>query len=492
MRAHRSLRPHTRLFLPTLPAQRCLLSSSQPGRRRRLLTLAIETSCDDTCVAILEKEAGAGGAAHLRFNKKITSDNRQFRGVHPVMAVASHTRHLTSMVREAMRSLPEVPETQSAKSEDGNNADLSREDEVLWIDGQAHRKPDFVTVTRGPGMLSNLSTGLNTAKALAVAWGVPLLGVNHMQAHALTPRLVSALEAGNNGKVGEEAQGEHTPTDEGETPERTPTFPFLSLLVSGGHSLLVHSRSLNDHAILASAHNIAIGDMLDKCARAIVPSSEVAVGENFMYGPLLERFAFPAGADYNYTPPPTHADEVKIYDSGLGWVLTPPLSGTTEMTYDFSGLNGQALKVLLERPDMDVAERRLLAQNAMRLAFEHLASRLLLALSKSTLGNEGELLRNIRTVVVAGGVASNRYLMHILRAILDTRGYGHIELVCPPLPLCTDNAAMIAWTGMEMYEAGWRSELDILAIRKWPLDPNIDGGILGAPGWRKVEDEQTL
>ncbi|XXG98337.1 hypothetical protein Hte_004660 [Hypoxylon texense] len=422
------------------------------------------------------------------------------------------------MVREAMRSLPEVGhalavEGKSRQDEFDNAKSVDRNKEcVLWVDGQGRQKPDFVTVTRGPGMTSNLSTGLNTSKGLAVAWNVPLLGVNHMQAHALTPRLVSALEAGNRERKqsqqqGHDEQGAVSQTaleGRGEESE-TPAFPFLSLLVSGGHSLLVLSRSLNDHAILAEAHNIAIGDMLDKCARAIVPPSEIAAGADVMYGPMLERFAFPDadrgtsspnckyGYDYGYVPPPTRADEIRVYDSGRGWHLTPPLSGTTEMAYEFAGLNGQILKILLERPDMAVPERRLLARHAMRLAFEHLASRLLLALSKDTGGeDEGNRLRDIRTVVVAGGVASNRYLMHILRSVLDARGYGHIELVCPPLPLCTDNAAMIAWTGMEMYEAGWRSELDILAIRKWPLDPNAEGGgILGAPGWKKVTDEES-
>ncbi|KAI1134377.1 glycoprotease family-domain-containing protein [Hypoxylon sp. FL0543] len=500
-RAHYSphLRLRPRLFLPKPPAQRCLLfSTSQPSRRRRLLTLAVETSCDDTCVAILEKDAGPGGAARLFSNQKITSDNREFRGVHPIGAVASHTAHLAAMVREAMRALPKASETRTTQTiNNDRGGDTGAEEELLWIDGQARRKPDFVTVTRGPGMLSNLATGLNTAKGLAVAWGVPLLGVNHMQAHALTPRLVSALEAGRRQTERREAQGEQTSTGEAQesafttreaSPEPTPTFPFLSLLVSGGHSLLVLSRSLSDHAILAAAQNIAVGNMLDKCAREIVPPSEVAAGENVMYGPLLERFAFPAGtADYDYAPPPTRADEIKIYDSGFGWSLTPPLSGTTEMAYGFDGINGQVLKVLLERPAMDVQERRLLARNAMRLAFEHLASRLLFALSKKTGGADAELLKDIRTVVVAGGVASNRYLMHILRAMLDARGHGHVELVSPPLPLCTDNAAMIAWTGMEMYEAGWRSELDILALKKWPLDPNVDGGILGASGWKKAD-----
>lgn len=169
------------------------------------------------------------------------------------------------------------------------------------------------------------------------------------------------------------------------------------------------------------------------------------------------------------------------------------------MSFEFAGLNGQVIKVMLENPDMELAERRLIAQHTMRLAFEHLASRLLLALSKSGVAYEGKgkgedstLLRDVRTLVVAGGVASNRYLMHILRGILDVRGYSHIELVCPPLPLCTDNGAMIAWTGMEMYEAGWRSELDVLAIKKWPLDPNSeDGGILGVPGWKNVEETKS-
>ncbi|KAI1379441.1 glycoprotease family-domain-containing protein [Hypoxylon crocopeplum] len=484
---HRSA-PSSSLSLPLQQQQQCLLStSSRPQRRQHLLTLAIETSCDDTCVAVLEKDAGAGGAARLRFNKKITSDNRQFRGVHPMTAVASHTKHLAAMVREAMRALPEAPEIQTVEigeaSDEGGG--VSGKD-VIWVDGRAHRKPDFITVTRGPGMVSNLSTGLNTAKGLAVAWDVPLLGVNHMQAHALTPRLVTSLRSGDD----QQRQQNVIVTGEGNS-KPAPTFPFLSLLVSGGHSLLVLSRSLNDHAILAEAQNIAIGDMLDKCAREIVPPSEVAAGDNVMYGPLLERFAFPDspnGINYDYDPPSTRADEIKIYDSGYGWTLTPPLFGTTKMAYEFAGLNGQVLKILLEHSDMAVPERRLLARHAMRLAFEHLASRLLLALSKNS--GENGLLRDIRTVVVAGGVASNRYLMHILRAVLDVRGYGHIELVCPPLHLCTDNAAMIAWTGMEMYEAGWRSELDILAIRKWPLDPDSEGGgILGAPGWTKVEGE---
>ncbi|KAI2471027.1 glycoprotease family-domain-containing protein [Annulohypoxylon bovei var. microspora] len=490
-RAH-YLRSQSRLLLPTSYLQRCQRFSFQSKKRRRLLTLAIESSCDDTCVAVLEKDAGATGAAHLLFNKKTTSANRSFQGVHPLVAVVSHTQHLPGLVREALRTLPDASErwdATSGRSKEGRN--INGEEGVLWVDGKPRRKPDFVTVTRGPGMLSSLSVGLNLAKGLALSWDVPLLGVNHMQAHALTPRLVSALEAGKRERAPE---GE----EEGKGLEPTPTFPFLSLLVSGGHSLLVLSRSLNDHAILAQAQNIAVGDMIDKCARAIVPPSmATADGETIVYGALLERFAFPspgsqaadASIDYNYTPPAKRVDEIQIFDSGHGWSLTPPLAGNRVMAYEFGGFNGHVLKILLEHPDMDVVQRRVLARETMRLAFEHLASRLLFALDKSEGRGGDKSLRGVRTVVVAGGVASNRYLMHILRSILDVRGYGHIALVSPPLSLCTDNAAMIAWAGMEMYEAGWRTELDILPIRKWPLDPNADGGILGVEGWKNVEGE---
>lgn len=453
-----------------------------PGASRRtLLTLAIESSCDDTCVAILDKRPTTG-AARLLFNRKITSDNRDFRGVHPLNAVVSHTAALAPLLRDALASLPEVLARASGHggSERGERGPEDARHR-LWAAGALRRKPDFVTVTRGPGMTSNLATGLNTAKGLAAAWDVPLVGVNHMQAHALTPRLVSAL-----------AKDAATPAQASEaasTDAHEPAFPFLSLLVSGGHTLLVLSRSLYDHEILAQAMNIAIGDMIDKCARNIIPASELAGMDNVMYGPLFERFAFPSAAkpeDYDYTPPARRADEIKIFDSGLGWTLTPLLASTSAMAYDFAGFHSQVLRVVEARPDMGIEERRFLAQHTMRLAFEHLASRLLLALKSNP-----EAMEGVRTVVVAGGVASNQYLVHILRSMLAVRGYEYLTINSPPPALCTDNAAMIAWAGMEMYEAGYSSNMGILPLRKWPVDPRAEGGgIMGADGWVQNTDDR--
>ncbi|KAI1330978.1 glycoprotease family-domain-containing protein [Xylariaceae sp. FL0255] len=490
--------------------------------RRQLLTLAIESSCDDTCVAILEKSAS--GSAVLHFNEKVSLDIRPYGGVYPQAAVVLHTSELGPLLRKALRALPDVSKT------DNDNA------KVVWVDGRPRVKPDFVTVTRGPGMSSNLATGLNTAKGLSVAWDVPLVGVNHMQAHALTPRLVHALELGrtevNTEKAHENDEQDIEATIEMIPAKPFPDFPFLSLLVSGGHSMLVHSNSLIAHSILASTPNVAIGDMLDKCARSILPPS-ILSAENKAYGPLLEDFAFPGtsgaaldeiGHNYEYQPPPRRPP--KVFDSGFGWTLNVPLGETvkTMNVYEFAGLNGQVQKVLSERPQMGLDERRVLARETMRIAFEHLASRVLYALRTGLIEEkamknlsarkDGERVTEtgtevaeqkqdagavnveveatpaqpIKTVVLSGGVASNNFLRHIMRSMLDNAGFKDVKLIAPPVSLCTDNAAMIAWTGMEMYEQGWHTDLNVLVMRPWPVDPDTSGGgILGAPGWRRRE-----
>ena len=437
-----------------------LLRQATWTQRRTLLTLAIETSCDDTSVAVLEKH---NHKSKLHFHSKITSDNRAYQGVHPLIALDSHQKNLATLVNTALESLPIQP---SAIAHLGN---------TLLIDhgrgAQLRKKPDFVTVTRGPGMRANLNTGLDTAKGLAVAWQVPLLGVNHMQAHALTPRLVSSLEA----------------DDDSRGPE--PDFPFVSLLVSGGHTMLVHSRGLYDHQILAKTSDIAIGNVIDKCARDILPASALGTNGAVTYGHLLEDFAFPGGSqDYGYIAPATRGEEIKVKDTGYGWSFTPPLSQTRVgakdnlMEFSYSGIGSTVKQIMMSKPEMSDIERRILAQETMRVAFEHLASRLLIALQRQE-------MKTVDTVVVSGGVASNQYLKHVLRANLDRRGFENMRLTFPPPNLCTDNAAMIAWTGTEMWENGWRSDLEISSLKEWAIDSaDQDGGVLGADGWMSMQN----
>ncbi|KAL1843030.1 hypothetical protein VTJ49DRAFT_3344 [Mycothermus thermophilus] len=453
-------------------------SSSSRRAHRSLLTLAIETSCDDTCVAILEKH---GPAARLLHDDKATSDSRKFRGIEPTVAVTGHTSKLAGLVDKALRMLPKVESNGSAG------------EGVLFLGSDGlRRKPDFISVTGGPGMTSALAVGLNTAKGLAVAWQVPLVIVHHMKAHALTPRLVHATGLPWPGESNQQQQQEKRKKEAA----AHPAFPFLTLLVSGGHTQLVLSRSVTSHTMLAEAKNVAIGDMLDKCARAILPDDMLDQANSVMYAAELEPFAFPELQQqqqqqqgqanknpYNYTPPRTRQDEIRPYSSPThGWYLTPSLANRRDMAFDFSGLGGQVQAIARrsdsppDTPPPDLTERRELAHHAMRLAFEHLASRVLLALDAM----RAEKKRVPKTLVVSGGVAANGFLMHVLESMLKVRGYGNVEIVRPPAELCTDNAAMIAWAGMEMFESGELGEaggeaLEWLPRAKWPMEEEKSG-----------------
>ncbi|KAI9752714.1 MAG: 60S ribosomal protein L12 [Chaenotheca gracillima] len=433
---------------------RCYLS--QLGRKAR--------NGDDTSVAILEKNDAtkcppAGPKATLHHHVKVTSHDRRYGGIHPLVALDSHQMNLGRLVQEALQHLPRKSASSSS----------------------ALGKPDFISVTRGPGMRANLNAGLDTAKGLSISWDIPLVGVNHMQAHALTPRLVSSLESPANSSGATE-----------------PAFPFLSLLVSGGHTMLIHSKALTNHTLLAETVDIAIGDMIDKAARNILPPAILNQADHGMYGQLLEQFAFPdERAELEYRPPATRADEVTRKQSSWGWSFVLPLVETTSaegMQFSFSGLETTVNRIVKKRPVGAVAledeERRALAREAFRTAFEHLASRVVLGLKHLRAQDPAASLK-ISTLVVSGGVASNKFLRTVLRRFMDVRGYEHIRLLFPPPSLCVDNAAMIAWAGMEMYEAGWRSDLSCQSLRKWSLDPqSADGGILGVPSWLRRTDRE--
>jgi N6-L-threonylcarbamoyladenine synthase len=444
---------------------KCSLLSGCVARTRRvhtawrpgLSTLAIETSCDDTSVALLELQADNTSGAndqklrtHVVYHERITANNTAYNGIHPLIALHSHQTSLGGLVADAL-----------AKH---NGA-----------------KPTFVSATRGPGMRSNLTVGLSLAKGLALAWGVPLIGVHHMQAHALTPRLCSTLE-----NLPDLYQGPWEPAT------LQPSFPYLSVLASGGHTMLIKSTGLTDHQILATTNDIAIGDCIDKAARAILPADVMKPP----YGKALEDFAFPNGpADYNYTAPATRGEELTRRPTKWDWSLGVPLAERgRRMAFSFSGLLTSIERLMRQKAQTETLqpisteERRDLARETLRVSFEHLASRILLYL-EDTVGRNAEksgldTSEIIDTVVVSGGVASNRYLRHLLRSMLDARGYSHIKVAFPPPSLCTDNALMIAWAGMEMYTSGYQSTFDITPIRKWSMDQRAeDGGILGAEGW---------
>ena len=410
-----------------------------------------------------------------------------------MVALHSHQVNLGNLVQEALQRLPPFVPNHHDIANPSKAISVYEPSEQRWA---LKQKPDFVSVTRGPGMRSSLSTGVDTAKGLSIAWQVPLVGVHHMQAHSLTPRLVSALERDTQAISAD---------DDSTKPGHEPTFPYLSLLISGGHTLVVHTTSLTSHSILATTTDIAVGDCLDKCARDILPYTIVTTSADAMYARLLEHFVFPSNApEYAYTPPRCRTEELTRKPSQWGWALTPPLAETgslwsksKRMQFSFTSTDSTVKRIVegrIKEGGMTQDERRALGREVMEVAFEHLASRVVMALKalqqEEEGGEEPEPHNRVRTLVISGGVASNRFLRHILRSYLDCRGFAHIELLFPPIELCTDNAAMIGWAAMEMYEAGWESELAIQAVRKWSLDPDdaedaSAGGILGLGGWKK-------
>jgi N6-L-threonylcarbamoyladenine synthase len=413
------------------------------------MTLAIETSCDDTSCAVLEKDNPESGTiAQLHFHKKITSNNSKFRGVHPLVSLQSHQENLANLVSEAISNLPSIQPSEPPK--DGLQPNGRREGAAFL---ETRRLPDFISVTRGPGMRSNLFTGLDTAKGLAVAWQVygasyplehnsntlpqkPLVGVHHMQAHALTSRLVSALEIPSTSSV-------------------EPWYPFLSVLASGGHTLLIHSASVAEHHVLGTTSDIAIGECLDKVARLLLPTHLLKTTKSTMYGALLESFVFPGtplqtcqdslsaaagcsargymeafGHCYDwYELPANYEEALQRNVTKWGWAINQPLTkanGGTKIKnveLSFSGLLTAVERIIrygmgpitkklskVERAPEDISleERIDIARETMRAAFEHVAYRVVLAMDAVS-----DTSRPLPAVVMAGGVAANSFLRHM-------------------------------------------------------------------------------
>jgi N6-L-threonylcarbamoyladenine synthase len=330
-----------------------------------------------------------------------------------------------------------------------------------------------------------------------------------MQAHALTPRLVAALDSYD--AIEDRTLLDKAPLVNGTT-TLNPTFPILSVLASGGHTMLINSSSLTGHTILGSTDDIAVGECLDKVARVVLPREELQTAKSTMYGALLETFAFPpdthdptprgktsglTASTYLsehghlhawYTPPSNNEVAIARSKTEWGWSITQPLSRTgggnrlKTMDMSFSGLmtaverivryptdpaTGKQSKQARSADAITLDERKAMALGVMRAAFEHIASRVVLALQNTTTPSSPT---QPPAVVMAGGVASNAFLRHVLASTLCLHGFPDVALHFPPPKYCTDNAAMIGWTGLEMFEAGHVDELSIRAIRKWPLD----------------------
>ena len=346
-----------------------------------MIVLGIETSCDETACAVVADAADPGRRIRANLVLSQVAEHAPYGGVVPEIAARAHIDHLDRLIETAM-------------AEAGLRfADL-----------------DGVAATAGPGLIGGLMVGLTTAKAIALAAAKPLLAVNHLEGHALSARLT----------------------------EDAP-FPYLLLLVSGGHCQFVAIEEVGRYVRLGTTIDDAVGEAFDKIAKLL--------GLSYPGGPAIEAIA--AAGD----------------PARFG--LPRPMLGRPGCDFSFSGLKTAVRQALagLGRPPtaQDTAD---MAASFQAAVIDVLADRTRHALIwfADRHGAEGRL-------VVAGGVAANRALRGRLQAVAAQSGFG---LSLPPPALCTDNGAMIAWAGIERLKRGLVDGLDAPARARWPLDPDAE------------------
>jgi len=352
-----------------------------------ITVLGIETSCDETAAAVVRLENGRAEVLAERVASQ-TEEHALYGGVVPEIAARAHVERLDSLVRMAM-------------DESG----------VGW-DGLTG-----IAATAGPGLIGGVMAGLSTAKAIALARGLPLIAVNHLEGHALSPRLAEEVH-----------------------------FPYLLLLVSGGHCQFVFVEGVGQYRRLGSTIDDAAGEAFDKTAKML--------GLKGQGGPAVEREALKGNA--------------KAVD------LPRPLLDRPGLDMSFSGLKTAVRRAIEEQP---LDETRI----ANICASFQLAVADILAIKSARALREVKDLSDRRTFVVAGGVAANKALRARLEA--EARHLG-FQFAAPPLRWCTDNGAMIALAGAEHLRLGHVSPLDFAARPRWPLDgdsaPAYGGGKKGA------------
>ena len=349
-----------------------------------LTFLGLESSCDDTAAAVVRYLPGHLGQILSSVVDGQTALHAPFGGVVPEIAARAHAERLDHCVERALL-----------------DAGLTLAD----IDG--------IAVTAGPGLIGGVLSGVMCAKGIAAARGLPLVGVNHLAGHALTPRLTDGV-----------------------------SFPYLMLLVSGGHCQFLLARGVDDFTRLGGTIDDAPGEAFDKMAKLLglpQPGGPMVEAEAAHGNP--KRFAFPR-----------------------------PLLDRPGCDLSFSGLKTAVLRardaLISAQGGITVQDRRDLCAGFQAAVADVLAEK-----SKRALAQ----LPPVTAVAVAGGVAANKAIRVKLETVCASAG---VQFLAPPLALCTDNAAMIAWAGIERFRNGARDGMDLAARPRWPLD-TISPAMLG-------------
>ena len=340
-----------------------------------MVVLGIESSCDETAAAIVADDRRI--LADTIFAQ--IAEHTPFGGVVPEIAARAHLDHLDDTIAAAMQQA------------NMTFADL-----------------DAVAVTGGPGLIGGVIVGVMMAKSIALAHGKPFIAVNHLEGHALTARLTDAV-----------------------------AFPYLLLLVSGGHCQLLIVEGVGRYRRLGATIDDAAGEAFDKAAKLM--------GLGFPGGPAVAKAAAEATAPFRDLP--------------------RPMKGRPDCNFSFSGLKTalrQRVDALRADNAFDDATRANLAAGFQAAVVDCLIDRTSRALETAKAEHP-----DLSALVVAGGVAANQHLRAQLQKLAAKHG---VPIVAPPPRLCTDNAAMIAWAGIERLSLGECSSFDYAPRPRWPLD----------------------
>jgi len=336
--------------------------------------LGIESSCDDTGAAIVSSDRQI-------FSNIVVSQLKEhapYQGVVPEIAARSHMRNLEAAVKQALLDA---------------KMDL--------------RDLDAIAVTAGPGLIGGVIVGTMFAKGLASVTKKPFIAVNHLEGHILTPRLVSDI-----------------------------AFPYLSLLVSGGHCQFIAALELGKYKILGQTLDDAVGEAFDKTAKLL--------GLGYPGGPMIEKLA-----------------KLGRYNA-----YKLPLSMTERSGCDmsFSGLKTAIRRIIEAKDNMSEEFMHDICASFQYTIGEILSKRAINAIEAFEKYSSNNIDQDF---IISGGVAANIYLREVLQKTIMQYNFN---LVAPPIHLCTDNAAMIAWSGMERLKAGLTNKLDFCPKARWDLE----------------------
>jgi N6-L-threonylcarbamoyladenine synthase len=354
--------------------------------------LGIETSCDETAASVVRRHADGSGEILSNVVLSQVKVHAPYGGVVPEVAARAHIHHLDRLVKKAVEEA-----------------------------GLDFADMNAISATAGPGLSGGLIVGLSMAKGIALARDLPFLAINHLEGHALTPRLLGDVQ-----------------------------FPYLLLLISGGHTQFQLVQGVGDYKRLGTTIDDALGEAFDKTAKLL--------GLGYPGGPLVESFALRGNANR--------------FD------LPRPLKGRAGCDFSFSGLKTAVREAAQDLGPLTAQDKADLCASFQKAVAETMANRL---------RNAFTIFRDLcpdvttPTLVIAGGVAANKTLRTVLETSAVDNGF---ILSVPPFHLCTDNAAMIAWAAAERFAHGLSDDQSAPVRPRWPLDtasaPAYGSGRLGA------------